>query len=544
LCPQGSFAQSHEGSGASGERILSSSTLYSSYDKNIPLVEGHGSFFDKAINLQDPLTKKEFEHDNAVLEIIDGMSSSAVLQCTNLAAEWGLDASKLQHSEAVCGTSDYLVRVWPTSKNQAKADACYCVSRETYRAKGKSPSDVKGYARPPKGQQLSLVPLTGKVNAWRPDGSFVSRDRLEGVYAQDLGPGPVDMGLGARMRNMRFFVKDKSGKFVPVNGNQDAIYQVLDSGLLSSDIPAAQLAGRGKLHRGDGTGVPLDRVSHDMWMRPRYIMDPSGTTLSGSVLQTNAAGEQVVLNSDRYTMPAEINGEDFGLMSRMRSPDRWRELESASLGKEISGTQTLMNSSFWDVEGAKPRPARSNSINTGLPRVGQYARAVNQTGYYTHTDTDNYVFARPQVIWNIQETARRLRGRGITMGIGDIGRGPDLSTKANGERRRPHDSDTYAYTPGHSGTSLHHRGQAVDMRMITKSGMAQGSMSPSSSNYDREKTWTMIKTMIEVDPQVVQFFFTDEVILERVRNLLARYGNTSASIAPAGHHDHIHIAWE
>jgi hypothetical protein len=511
---------------STAENLFGPSTTFATYAK-IPLVEGHGSYFEKSIAMQDPISKKEIEHDKATLEILRNVSSSSVLECGNLAMAWASVPEKLNRGEPVCSNSDFLVKVWPTSDNQAKAYSCYCVSKVTYRANGLAADKVKGFARPAERQNLSLIPLTRDVKAYRPDGSLVEPRRLDGVYAQDLGPGPVNLNTGSRMRYMRFFTKNSRGEFVPISKSEDPIYQVLDSGIVASDIPTTPLARRGVLRRADGSGVTVDRVSTDMWMRPRYIDPASGEVVIGSLVHTSRNGQQTALNSNLYSVPAQMMQENFGLMSRMRGAENWSSFASGRVGTAVSSNQVIRT----PPQSQRPRPARSNLINTALPIVSDMNTARRVTGYYTHTYGDNYIWARPHIVWNIQEAGRRLREKGIVMGIGNLNRKP-----------LPGGSQTYINTPP---SKSHNRGLAVDMRFIASDGMAKQGV-VGGPNYDRAKTFEMIKTLIDVDPNIDTIFVEDEVLMSQVRAYLRKKGvrgaRVSSTVKP--HHHHLHISWK
>lgn len=512
------------------ESLYGSGTLFAKYAK-IPLIEGHGSYFEKDVTLMDPVTKQEFSHSEAMLEILNPSMSASLSVCANLAYEWGGDSTIAERQPQICGKSDFLVKVWPTQQNQAKAYACYCVSKEAYQERGVAAEKVKNFSKPVLGQNLSLVKMSGEFTAYRPDGSLVEPSRLSDVYAQDLGPGPVNMNTGSRMRYMRFFLKNSRGEFVPISKSQDLIYQVLDSGLVSSDVPAHALARRSALKRGDKSNVVVDRVSSDMWLRPKFI-DPNGNGhLLGNVMQTSPSGEQVKLNSDIYSMPLDLNAEHFGLMNRMRSPERRLADTNAALGVESADEQVIHAPVI-----TRPVASRSRTISAALPIVSDM-RTARQTGYYSYNYDDNYVWGRPHVIWQLRQAGINMAARGIIGGIGDINRKPDRS-------RNRHDSESHAETPGHAS---HNDGLCADLRLIFSDGIArQGTYH--SSGYDAQKTFEMIREIIETDPSAISgVHFNDPKVQKMVRAFVASKGykiRVTSDARGSMHDNHVHLSWK
>lgn len=536
-------SNTHANKKLSTESVLSSGTLFASYAK-IPLVEGHGSYFEKSILLQDPVTKKEFDHADSVLEILSNDYDQSKYQCANIAIGFKVETAedKGAPSKAVCSESDFLVKVWPSAKNEAKSYSCHCVSKITYKERGEAAEKLRTFPKVRKGQQLSLVNMEQDFTVYRPDGSWVEPRRLEGVYGQDLGPGPVDMNTGTRMRNMRFFLKNSRGEFVPLSKSQDLIYQVVDSGLVSSDVPATELAKRGLLKRADGSKVGVDRVSSDMWFRPKLVDVATGADLLGPMLHSNKNNEQERFNEITYAMGIDANEESFGLMSRMRSPERQIKNDVAKVAVEPEPTQTqVITTGVAPVMAASlavARPTPSAEINSSLPIVSTMNRA-RQLGYYTHTYDDNFVWGRPHVVWNVQEAARRLAAKGMVMGIGDMNRKPS-------PRKNRKDTPSYAWTPGHAS---HNYGLAIDMRLMFSDGVArQGTYK--SQGYDARKTFEMIKTLIEVDPtNVAEIRFNDETVLRWVRDYLKQRGIKGVTVKADSvfrkpmHHHHVHFAY-
>ena len=81
------------------------------------------------------------------------------------------------------------------------------------------------------------------------------------------------------------------------------------------------------------------------------------------------------------------------------------------------------------------------------------------------------------------------------------------------------------------------------MRFIAHNGMAtQGTTS--SAHYSKEKTLEMLKTMVDVDPNIESIYIADNWVLTKIRAYMAQRGITGVKTGPDGHHDHIHISWK
>jgi hypothetical protein len=179
-------------------------------------------------------------------------------------------------------------------------------------------------------------------------------------------------------------------------------------------------------------------------------------------------------------------------------------------------------------------PRTSTHIDTQLPLVPEFrpgtrqiSSAARRLGYYTFNTGDGYVWGRPQTIWTLQEAGRRLAKKGIVMGINDINK--------KGSDRDP----TYGNTLGHSS---HKRGTDVDFRPVFEDGISKRG-TWRSAGYSSAKTITMLKELIDVNPDVKVIYFNDPVVIKEIRAYLRSKRIRARVGSWAGHDNHIHFGW-
>ena len=130
----------------------------------------------------------------------------------------------------------------------------------------------------------------------------------------------------------------------------------------------------------------------------------------------------------------------------------------------------------------------------------------------------------PPVVNILQEAGKKLAKENIIMGVGDM-------SYASGTEMKPHRS--------------HRRGLSVDLRMISNSGVAQQG-TYASPGYNQAKTFTMVKTLIDTDPDRVKMILINSPALAaQVKKYIREsYPGIRIKVGPARNHDnHIHIDW-
>jgi hypothetical protein len=170
-------------------------------------------------------------------------------------------------------------------------------------------------------------------------------------------------------------------------------------------------------------------------------------------------------------------------------------------------------------------PAEGGGVNTELPDVGMDSDLVGKVGYYRYGDGDRHVFGTARTVWRLRAAGKLLADKGIVMGVGEM-------SKRGGP------------TPGHA---EHQTGRDVDLRLVGKDGFSSICTVHRSDCYDREKTFEMIKTLIDVDPERFQKVLINDTTLQRQVNNYARekYGITErVAMSCAGHDNHIHFSWK
>ena len=183
--------------------------------------------------------------------------------------------------------------------------------------------------------------------------------------------------------------------------------------------------------------------------------------------------------------------------------------------------------------------SRSRKISAYLPT--QTFGNRDSANYYTYRNSD-YRWGRPQVVQAIKSAAQYLRGQGITMGVGDM--------NIRGDERKP--------TPNHGWTddngkyhNGHANGDSADFRLINHDGVAEQMDLRTKSGraiFDRNKTFTMIKALIDADRGKVDVLFVnDDVLLGMIRRYMYQQGYTNVASRIKrwpGHDNHVHIRWK
>lgn len=174
-------------------------------------------------------------------------------------------------------------------------------------------------------------------------------------------------------------------------------------------------------------------------------------------------------------------------------------------------------------------PAPGGPVDTALPDV-EFQEAFDY-GYYRYNDGDGQVYGTKRTIWRLQKAAQILASKDMAMGIGDI------SVK-NSNGRKPR-------TPGHRS---HQRGRDVDLRLMSADGVPAGPCNVKNKKcYDEDKTFEMIKTMIDVDPTKVRVILINDTSLrKRINDYYKKATGTRRSVAlhEPGHHNHVHFSWK
>lgn len=170
-------------------------------------------------------------------------------------------------------------------------------------------------------------------------------------------------------------------------------------------------------------------------------------------------------------------------------------------------------------------PAGGGAITSQLRPITEGSDEYRQTGYYTYTRAETK-FGTERTIWRLETAGRILAEQNITMGVGNI-------SLRGGGTLNPHVS--------------HKRGVDVDLRFISPSGMAaRCNISGDRSCFDREKTYDMVKALIDVDPTNVRLIFINDNQLRADINAYYRRTtgrNIDISRPCPGHDDHIHMSW-
>jgi len=176
------------------------------------------------------------------------------------------------------------------------------------------------------------------------------------------------------------------------------------------------------------------------------------------------------------------------------------------------------------------QPAPGGNVTFKLTDPGEDVNKVVQSGYQLYGQEDKRIYGTARTIWNLQAAGRLLSKEGIIMGVGDI------SQKNGGSLRPTHNS--------------HRAGNDVDLRFINKAGIGKACYYQDKSCYDEDKTYTMMKALVDVDPNNIKTMYVNDPSLnKRLRDYLKnKYQMTEAQVNRkvstwAGHDNHIHISW-
>lgn len=168
-------------------------------------------------------------------------------------------------------------------------------------------------------------------------------------------------------------------------------------------------------------------------------------------------------------------------------------------------------------------PNQGGPVRYALPNPGDDTQKVVESGYYLYGESDGKTYGTERTIWRIQAAGKLLTKQGVVMAVGDI--------SSRGGR-----------TTGHA---EHQGGNDVDLRLISPTGQARP-CSVGQSCYDRDKTYLMIKTLIDVDPQGFDKVLINDEVLRAKINQYARekYGIRNAARYCKGHDNHVHFSWK
>lgn len=200
---------------------------------------------------------------------------------------------------------------------------------------------------------------------------------------------------------------------------------------------------------------------------------------------------------------------------------------------------------YLDKELGNPPPT-GGPVNTPLPGVS--ARESLKYGYQRYADGDGRFYGTERTIWRLKAAGKLLAKEQIVMGIGDI-------SQKNGGQIKPH--------------ATHRNGLDVDLRMVDSNGANQSCKFKNKGCYNEAKTFTMLKTLIDVDPSNAKRIIVGDRNLALKINLYhakktqnkALEEKTRAAIANPGiklntkngffstldtkhHHNHIHFSWK
>ncbi|MEZ4815387.1 MAG: hypothetical protein R3A80_09325 [Bdellovibrionota bacterium] len=177
---------------------------------------------------------------------------------------------------------------------------------------------------------------------------------------------------------------------------------------------------------------------------------------------------------------------------------------------------------------------RSKRISEKLPFSSWDDRKKN--GYHTYYGSNGYLWGRPYVIGNILKAANVLKDKGIYMGVGDINREPYFAWPYHRE------------TPGHGS---HDEGRAVDLRLIGPDGEATACTVEDPSCFSKEKTFEMVKALIDTDPQQISVIYINSPSLRKMIEdyLVSAHGYSRSRADNAVqyypcHHNHVHFHWK
>lgn len=170
------------------------------------------------------------------------------------------------------------------------------------------------------------------------------------------------------------------------------------------------------------------------------------------------------------------------------------------------------------------KPKMGGPVRSELPKIKLGSEEMKKVGYYRYKDKDRKVFGTKRTIWRIETAGKILAKENITMGIGDI--------SSKGGR-----------TKGHA---EHQQGQDVDLRLISKDGTAKACRI-NQKCYDREKTFKMIKTLIDTDPlKVDKVLINDRKLRNKINAYYRKKTGSRRKISKSceGHDDHVHMSWK
>jgi hypothetical protein len=245
------------------------------------------------------------------------------------------------------------------------------------------------------------------------------------------------------------------------------------------------------------------------------------------------------LQKSRQSIEEEFTGSELDLkkfidaqVSPPTDKDCQNEYDPASLpgfAREkfpFEKGPAIKDAEKMDPEGMPPPPGGNKYYE--LPKQSLGTAESKAAGYYRFKDADEHVYGTKRTLWRLTKAGKLLAKKGITMGIGEM-------SSAKGK------------TAGHK---EHQAGQDVDMRFISDSGMARAckiSGSSKKSCFNREKTFEMIKTLIDIDPtKVDKFIVSDDKLVKKINDYMkVKYKRSKPAAKKCNSHDnHIHASWK
>ena len=236
-------------------------------------------------------------------------------------------------------------------------------------------------------------------------------------------------------------------------------------------------------------------------------------------------------SSNEITIPREVVDVDTLKLEEEMDYDiselNEKQRDSLWVDKSEAVERDVSSEEAYEVptEASEAMPAGGGAITKQLKPIGEGSDEYKQTGYYTYTRAETK-FGTERTIWRLETAGKILAEKNITMGIGNI------SVKGGGTLK-PHVS--------------HKNGVDADLRFISPSGMAtRCNISGDRSCFDRDKTYEMVKALIDVDPTNVRLIFINDNQLRADINAYYKKAtgrDINISRPCPGHDDHIHISW-
>ncbi len=271
----------------------------------------------------------------------------------------------------------------------------------------------------------------------------------------------------------------------------------------------------------------LDRLGKDMKNLESSIQDDLSQVNPTANNTTSSENE----NPNEIKIPKEVVDVDGLKLEDEMDYDisRLNEEEKKALwvDKAEAVQRDVSSEEAYQVpqEASEKMPVGGGKINKQLKPIAEGSDEYKQTGYYTYTRAETK-YGTERTIWRLETAGKILAEKNITMGVGNI-------SIQGGGTLKPHVS--------------HKNGVDADLRFISPSGMAaRCNISGDRSCFDREKTYEMVKALIDVDPTNVRLIFINDNQLRADINAYYKKAtgrDINISRPCPGHDDHIHISW-